>query len=103
MEYQEYNEKHFAGKANKSAMIMWLSLSLILSFAYGIEIVKGLKTVEYFIIMELICWIPFVLGLVLVKIKGWHTPLYADVIGLGYGFFYLYIILEKYEERKYYI
>ena len=95
MEYQEYNEKQFAGKANKCAMIMWLSLSLILSIAYGIEVAKNLKTVEYFVIMELICWIPFVLGLILVKIKGWHTTLYADIIGFGYGFFYLYIMLTS--------
>ena len=29
------------------------------------------------------------------KIKGWHTPLYADVIGVGYGCFYLYIMLTS--------
>lgn len=29
------------------------------------------------------------------KIKGWHTPLYADVIGFGYGFFYLNIMLTS--------
>ena len=95
MEYQEYDEKQFDAKANKSAMIMWLALSTILSLAYVVEVVKGLKSVEYFVIMELICWVPFLLGFVLIKIKGWHTPLYADVIGFGYGFFYLYIMLTS--------
>ena len=95
MEYQEYNEKQFAAKANKTAMIMWLALSTILSLAYVVEVVKGLQSIEYFVIMELICWLPFLLGFVLIKIKGWHTTLYADVIGLGYGFFYLYIMLTS--------
>ena len=40
MDYQEYNEKQFAAKANKNAMIMWLALSTILSIAYAIEVVK---------------------------------------------------------------
>ena len=51
MEYQEYNEKQFAAKANKSAMVMWLALSLILSLAYVVEVVKGLQSIEYFVIM----------------------------------------------------
>lgn len=67
MEYQEYNEKQFAAKANKNAMLMWLALSTILSLAYVVEVVKGLKSVEYFVIMGLICWVPVLLGFVLIK------------------------------------
>lgn len=92
MNQMKYDDKYFAAKANKNAMGMWLLLSAVLSAAYAIEIVKGLKTVPFFIIMELICWVPFIFGLVLVKVKGWHTPLYQDVVGFGYGFFYLYIM-----------
>ncbi|MBP3543202.1 MAG: methyl-accepting chemotaxis protein, partial [Lachnospiraceae bacterium] len=65
----------------------------VLSAAYAIEIVKGLKTVQFFIIMELIAWVPFVIGLVVLKVKGWHTKLYQDIVGFGYGAFYLYIML----------
>ena len=91
----EYNDKHFAERANKRAMIMWLILSVVLSAAYAIEILKGLKTVQYYIIMELICWIPFIMGLVVLKVKGWHTKLYQDIVGFGFGFFYLYIMLTS--------
>ncbi|MBQ7920407.1 MAG: PilZ domain-containing protein [Lachnospiraceae bacterium] len=88
----EYNEKYFSKSANKKAMIMWLVVDLVLSAAYAIEIVKGLKTVQYFILMELICWVPFIIGLIVLKVKGWHTKYYQDIVGFGYGFFYLYIM-----------
>ncbi len=88
----EYNEKYFAKSANKKAMIMWLVVGVVLSAAYAIEIVKGLKNVQYFVIMELICWVPFIIGLVVLKVKGWHTKYYQDIVGTGYGLFYLYIM-----------
>lgn len=91
----EYNEKYFAKSANKKAMGMWLVMSLILSAAYAGEIAKGLKTVQFYIIMELLCWGPFIAGLIVLKVKGWHTKLYQDIVGFGYGFFYLYIMLTS--------
>ena len=91
----EYNEKAFAKSANKKAMGMWLVMSVVLSAAYAVEIVKGLKTVQYFVIMELICWIPFIFGLIVLKVKGWHTKLYQDIVGFGYGAFYLYIMMTS--------
>lgn len=89
----EYNEKDFAKSANQKAMGMWLAMSVILSVAYVFEILKGLKSVQFYVIMELICWVPFVFGLVVLKVKGWHTKLYQDVIGVGFGFLYLYIMM----------
>lgn len=89
----EYNEKDFAKSANRKAMGMWFAMSAILSVAYVFEILKGLKTPQFYIIMELICWVPFIFGLVLLKVKGWHTKLYQDVIGVGFGLLYLYIMM----------
>lgn len=88
----EYNEKYFAKSANKKAMIMWLVVGMVISAAYAIEIVKGLQTPQFFIVMELICWVPFIIGLIVIKIKGWHTKYYQDIVGVGYGLFYLYIM-----------
>jgi len=91
----EYNEKYFAKSANKKTMGMWLVMSIVLSVAYSIEIIKGLKSVQFYIIMELICWIPFIIGLIVLKVRGWHTKVYQDIVGFGYGFFYLYIMLTS--------
>ena len=91
----EYDEKYFAKSANKKAMGMWLIMSIVLSAAYAIEIVKGLKSIQYFVLMELICWVPFIFGLIILKVKGWHTKYYQDIVGFGYGFFYLYIMVTS--------
>ena len=45
----QYNEEVFAASANKKALGMWTILSLVLSVAYAIEIVKGLRDVPYYI------------------------------------------------------
>ena len=90
-----YDEKKFAASANKKTMGMWLAMLVVLSVAYAMEIVKGLKSPSYFIVMELIAWIPFIAGLVAVKIQGWHSKLYHNICGVGYGFFYLYIMVTS--------
>jgi len=87
-----YDEKKFAASANKKTMGMWLAMLVVLSVAYAMEIAKGLKSPTYFVIMELIAWVPFIAGLVAVKIQGWHSKLYHDICGVGYGLFYLYIM-----------
>ena len=88
-----YNEKEFAKKANKKAMIMWMVLMIVLSIGYIIEVIKGMKSVPFLIGMELASWGPFIIGLIVIRIKGWHTKLYQDIACTGYGLFYLYIML----------
>ena len=91
----EYDAKAFAKSANKKAMGMWLAMLVILSAAYAIEIVKGLKTIQYFVLMEVCAWVPFVIGLVVVKIRGWQSRAYQDIVGLGYTIFYVYIMVTS--------
>jgi len=91
----EYNEKQFAKSANKKAMGMWLVLAIVLSAAYVLEIVKGAKTVSYFIWMEICCWGPFIAGLIVVKLKGWHNKWYRDICAGGYWLFYAYIMFTS--------
>lgn len=89
----EYNEEYFAKSANRKAMAIWATLGIVLSAAYVIEIVKGLRTVNYYIVFLAFCWVPFLAGLVLVKVKGWASPFYKDVIAVGYGIFYVFVLL----------
>ena len=92
-----YYEKEFAKKANKKAMIMWMILILVFSIAYIVEVAKGQKTLLFFVGMELVSWGPFVLGLMVIKLKGWQTKLYQDIACIGYGLYYLYIMLASEE------
>lgn len=89
----EYNKEYFAKSANRKAMAIWATLGIVLSAAYAIEIVKGLRTMDYYITFLAFCWVPFIAGLVLVKVKGWASPFYKDVIAVGYGVFYVFVLL----------
>lgn len=90
-----YDEKKFAASANKKTMGMWLAMLVVLSGAYALEVVKGLKTPAYFISMEIIAWVPFVVGLIVVKIRGWKSRAYHNIAGIGYGLFYLFIMFTS--------
>ena len=91
----EHNENLFAYRANKRAMFMWLFMMIILSAAYVIEIIKGLKTVQYFILMEVCCWVPFIVGLIVLKMNGGHSKWYRDICAGGYWLFYAYIMFTS--------
>ena len=89
----EYNEDYFAESANRKAMAIWAILGIVLSAAYALEIVKGLRTVQYYIVFVLVCWIPFIVGLLVLKVKGRATKYYREVLVFGYGIFYAFVLM----------
>lgn len=89
----EYNEEVFKKSANKKAMIMWLFMAIVLTIAYGIEAVKGARTIPYYTVFLIMCWGPFLLGVVLLKVKGMAISYYKDIVAFGYGFFYFFVLL----------
>ncbi len=89
----EYSEETFAKSANKKAMLIWLVLCLTLSGAYLIEVIKGSRTPGYYIVFELICWLPFLIGLIVLKIGGMSTKVYKEAIAVGYGVFYIFVLM----------
>lgn len=88
----EYNEDIFKKSANKKARAIWLTLNIILTAAYALEIIKELRTIEYYVVFLCICWLPFFFGMILLRIKGMETALYKEVIVIGYGIFYTFVI-----------
>lgn len=89
----KYDEKAFARSANTKAAAMWLAMAIILSVAYVFEVINGSKTLTFYIVMELIAWVPVIGGFILLKVKGYDSPLYMDVVGVGFGVLYFYIML----------
>jgi len=81
--------------ANKKARGMWLVMMTVLSAAYVLEILKGAKTVEYFINMELIAWVPVIVGQIVMKVKGPDNKWYRDICAGGYWAFYAYIMITS--------
>lgn len=91
----EYDEEYFAKSANRKAMVIWMTLGIVLSAAYMIEVVKGLRTINYYFTFVAVCWVPFIIGLVILKIKGFAASIYKDVIAVGYGTFYTFVMMTS--------
>ncbi len=90
-----YDEKVFKRSANKKAMLMWLFTSIILSVAYTIELIKGGRTPEYYTAFMIICWLPFLASIIILKIKGMDTTWYKETMSIGYGIFYAFTVITS--------
>lgn len=88
-----HDKEHYLKSSNKKVMTMWLVIGIILTAAYTIEVFKGLRTIPYFCVFLVFCWIPFVVGLLVLKWKGMGTWLYKYIIAIGYGAFYSFVLL----------
>lgn len=89
----EYNEEVFKKSANLKAMAIWMTLNIVLTVAYAIEIIKGLRTIHYYILFMAICWVPFLVGALMLKFLGRGTRFYKTVVVIGYGIFYMFVLL----------
>ena len=85
-------EEQFKKSANQKALVIWMLLNIILTISYAIEIVKGLRTIGYYVVFMLVAWIPFLIGLTILKLKGKSTDIYKDVVAVGYGVLYLFVL-----------
>ena len=90
-----YDEKVFKKSANKKAMYMWLFTAIILSLAYTIELIKGDRTPMYYTVFMIVCWVPFILGVVFLMLKGMDTTWYKETISVGYGVFYVFTVFTS--------
>lgn len=88
----EYNEQQFKRSSNMKAMIMWLVINIILTIAYLIELAKGGRDLTYIIIFSFFCWVPFVVGAIVLKIRGMGTRLYREIIANGYMVFFAFVV-----------
>lgn len=89
----EYSEEQFAKSANRKAMFIWLIVCAALSGAYLLEVIKGSRTISYYITFVSFCWIPVLIGFIVLKVKGMETGILKEVIAVGYGLFYLFVLM----------
>ncbi len=87
-----YDENVFKEKANRKARKIWLIFAILLTANYGADMAAGLWSKEYYITFLLLCWVPYLVGQVVLKKKGMATDFYKYVIAIGYGIFYIFII-----------
>ena len=88
----EYDEAKFKRSANKKAMGLWLIINILLTITYALEVVKGVRDIPYYATFMAIAWGPFIFGAVMLKIKGMAWKWYKEIIAVGFGLFYLYVV-----------
>ena len=87
-----YDETVFKEKANRRARKIWLVFAILLSANYGSDTSNGLHSATYYLTFLALCWIPFIAGEILLRVKGWATERYKYDLVIGYGIFYTYVI-----------
>lgn len=92
---QNYSVEFFQSRANKRVMLVWTIVCVVLSGAYAMEIVKGLRTMDYYFTFLAFAWVPYVIGAVILKLRGTATKLYREVVMVGYTLFYLFVLLTS--------
>lgn len=88
-----YDEKHFQKLANFRAMLMWLLIGAVLTVAYVVELFKGGRTPEFVAVFLTMCWGPFLFGVIVLKVRGMASKAYKEIIAIGYGVFYAFVLL----------
>jgi len=87
-----YDANVFKAKANIKARRIWLVFSLLLTANYGADTANGIYPSGNYIIFVALCWIPFFIGEILLRIKGKATDIYRLCLVIGYGIFYTFVI-----------
>lgn len=87
-----YDERLFKEKANRKARKIWLIFAILLSANYGSDFSQGQYSATYYLVFLALCWIPFIAGEILLRVKGWDTTRYKFDLVIGYGIFYTYVI-----------
>ena len=88
----QYDENIFKEKANRRARTIWLIFAILLTANYGADTANGIWTSKYYLTFVLLCWIPFFMGQIILKIKGMATSWYKYIIAIGYGIFYTFVL-----------
>ena len=87
-----YDEKAFKEKANKKARRIWLVFAILLTANYGADVSNGLYPTNQYLIFVLLCWIPFLIGDIVMRVKGKATDIYKNILVTGYGIFYTFLM-----------
>lgn len=82
----------FQGRANKIVMFYWMVICLVLSAAYALEVMKEQRTPGYYAAFLAAAWVPFLIGAVVLKIRGMKTRAYREVVMVGYSLFYFFVL-----------
>lgn len=98
---QEYDEAFFRAKANKRAGLTWLTLMIIASVYYGIQVATGKLDVGFFATFSVIGWLDYIASKILLKVKGEGNERYKWMLGIGYMMFFSVIAWTSMDEMSF--
>lgn len=87
-----YDAEKFKARANTKAGNIWLILNILLTMQYLSNMTKGTYDRKFIIPFLIIGWLPYIIGVIYIKIKGKSADGYKHILGVGYGLFYGYIV-----------
>lgn len=87
-----YDAEKFKARANTKAGNIWLILNILLTMQYLSNMTKGTYDRKFIIPFLIIGWVPYIIGVIYTKIKGKSADGYKNILGVGYGLFYGYIV-----------
>lgn len=87
-----YDESVFKEKANRRVRRIWFIFAALLSANYGADVANGLTKPSYYITFLILCWLPFFIGELLLRIFGYTTEWYRYEFVIGYGVFYTFVV-----------
>lgn len=76
---------------NKTAIFCHTALVVVLLASYALEVVKGARTIGYYIIFAVIAAVPVVMEWILYKRNPADTKI-QHILGTGYSIFYIFVI-----------
>ena len=96
-----YDEKYFNAKANRRAGTTWLVLMIIVTVYYAVKAGEGAIRNNWFVIFSVVGWLQYIVGGLLLKIKGMDYSGYKWIMGIGYLVFFAIIAWTALDEISY--
>ena len=96
-----YDQKYFDSKANRRAGMTWLTLMIIISVYYGLQVMSGIMTTTWMVIFAVVGWGMFLSSAVFLKIKGMDHHAYRWFMGVGYLLLFGYVAWTALDEISY--
>lgn len=89
------NKKDYIKKTNKNLLTCWLIIVLVLIISYILEIVKGLRTIDYVIVFSVITSSPLIITFIINLMTNGCNEKIKYVAAIGYCFFYTFTLFTS--------
>jgi len=78
--------------ANRTGVICQTILVSIIALAYLVEVIKGNRTVTYFLVVLLLCYLPVILTWIFYSKNKESEHAIMNTVGIGFGLLYSYVL-----------